>query len=262
MKIHDCLLLPILQPEIPRNPAIVLVHLAIALAPVVELTGRDAEPSNESPGADLSLVRPAPDEIHDLVPRVVRHPNPVQISPRLFLKRHAPPSTRPAPRPWSGSSWSDTRSVPVRVGGWLAPWSQTPQLRSRRTLSANGRRPSAGAPALSRASRSAPAPASADAQWRPSLRRCSVSVPFSCALSVILTAERSLHFHLRRNTGMGHVGPPFRVSSQIGAIFRSSGAAGASRRRYRSCRGCQIRTRTLDVHIRRLRKKLGKYSEH
>src|SRR3954465_15526246 len=86
MKIHDCLLLPILQPEIPRNPAIVLVHLAIALAPVVALTGRDAEPSNESPGADLSLVRPAPDEIHDLVPRVVRHPNPVQISPRLFFK--------------------------------------------------------------------------------------------------------------------------------------------------------------------------------
>src|SRR6185369_1837303 len=82
----DRLLLPILQPEIPRNPAVVLVHLAIPFAPAVELTGRYAEPANESPGADLGLLRPAPDEIHDLVPRVVWHPEPFQISPRLFFK--------------------------------------------------------------------------------------------------------------------------------------------------------------------------------
>jgi hypothetical protein len=29
---------------------------------------------NESPDADLDLLRPAPDEIHSLVPHVMRHP--------------------------------------------------------------------------------------------------------------------------------------------------------------------------------------------
>jgi hypothetical protein len=33
-----------------------------------------------------SVFRPAPDEIHDLVPRIVRNPNPGQSSPTLFFK--------------------------------------------------------------------------------------------------------------------------------------------------------------------------------
>src|SRR5262249_13952206 len=45
----------------------------------------------------------APDEIHDLIPRVVRDPTPGQSSQCLFLARHAPPSARPEPRPLSGS---------------------------------------------------------------------------------------------------------------------------------------------------------------
>ena len=72
MKIDDGLLLPPLQPEIPRNPAVVLVHLAVAFLPIVEFAGADTEPRNEPPDADLGLVRPAPDEIYDLVPQVVR----------------------------------------------------------------------------------------------------------------------------------------------------------------------------------------------
>src|SRR5215471_6967338 len=70
----DGLLLPILQPEVPGNPAVVLVHLAVPFAPVVKLAGCDVEPSDEPSGADLGLFRPAPDEIHDLVPRIVRNP--------------------------------------------------------------------------------------------------------------------------------------------------------------------------------------------
>ena len=85
MEIDDGLLLPILQPKVPGNPTVVLVDLAVALPPVVELAGRDAEPPDEPPGADLGLLRPAPDEIHDLVPHVVRHPDPGQSSPRLFF---------------------------------------------------------------------------------------------------------------------------------------------------------------------------------
>ena len=65
--------------------AVVLVGLAVALPPVVELAGPHAQPLNEPPGADLGLLRPAPDEIHDLVPHVVRYPDPVQSSPKLFF---------------------------------------------------------------------------------------------------------------------------------------------------------------------------------
>jgi hypothetical protein len=35
------------------------------------------------PGADLGFLRPAPDEIHDLVPRIMRNPDPGQSSPTL-----------------------------------------------------------------------------------------------------------------------------------------------------------------------------------
>src|SRR5215470_9820664 len=107
MEPDDGLLLPLLQPEIAGNPAVVLVHFAVAFPPVVELAGRDVEPFNEPPGADLGLLRPAPDEIHDLVPRVVRYPDAGQSPPSVFLGPHAPPSTRPRPRPWSGFSSQD-----------------------------------------------------------------------------------------------------------------------------------------------------------
>src|SRR5262250_2151132 len=86
MKIADGLLLPLLQPKIPGNPTVVLVHLAIPLTPTVELTGGDPEPLNETYDADLGLLRPAPDEIHDLVPDVMRDPDPGQSSPRLFFR--------------------------------------------------------------------------------------------------------------------------------------------------------------------------------
>src|SRR5947199_8828561 len=101
MKADDGLLLPILQPKITGNPAVVLVHLPVAFPPVVELAGADVEPPNEPPGADLGLLRPAPDEVHDLIPRIVRNPAPGQSSPMSFFRRRAPPSARPEPRPSS-----------------------------------------------------------------------------------------------------------------------------------------------------------------
>jgi hypothetical protein len=47
------LLLPILQPEIAGNPAVVFIDLAVAFPPVVELAGSDIELCDEPPGADL-----------------------------------------------------------------------------------------------------------------------------------------------------------------------------------------------------------------
>ncbi len=83
---NDRLFLPILQPKVPGNPAVMLIDLAVPLAPAVELAGRDAEPPDEPPGADLGLFRPAPNEIHDLVPRIMRNPDPGQSSPTLFFR--------------------------------------------------------------------------------------------------------------------------------------------------------------------------------
>src|SRR5579872_4859687 len=85
MEADNGLLLPVLQPEIAGNPAVVLVHLAVPFPPVVELAGGDVEPPDEPPGADLGPFRPAPDKIHDLVPRVVRDPDPGQSSPSVFF---------------------------------------------------------------------------------------------------------------------------------------------------------------------------------
>src|ERR1039458_8256586 len=83
---NDRLLFPFLQPKIPGNPAVMLIDLAVPLSPAVELAGRDVQPPDEAPGADLGLLLPAPDEIHDVVPRIVRNPTAGQSSPTLFFR--------------------------------------------------------------------------------------------------------------------------------------------------------------------------------
>ena len=74
IKVEDGLLFPLLEPEIPGNPSVVLVDAAVAPAPGIELAGRDAEPGDETPGGDLGLLGPAPHEIDDLVAHVGRRP--------------------------------------------------------------------------------------------------------------------------------------------------------------------------------------------
>jgi hypothetical protein len=56
MKVEDGLLLPLFQPEIPGNPGVMLIALTVAVPPVIELAGRDAEPSQEQPDSDLGLL--------------------------------------------------------------------------------------------------------------------------------------------------------------------------------------------------------------
>ena len=53
-----------------------LVGFAVALAPLVKLAGAYSQPFDEPPDADLGAIRPAPDEIYDLVPRIMRNPDP------------------------------------------------------------------------------------------------------------------------------------------------------------------------------------------
>jgi hypothetical protein len=70
----DPLLLVVGEPVVARHPGVVLVDLAEALLPVVELAGADADPGQEATDRDLRLVAPGADEIDELVAGVVGDP--------------------------------------------------------------------------------------------------------------------------------------------------------------------------------------------
>ncbi len=159
------MLLPIIQPEITGNLAVVLVHLAVAVPPVVELAGGDIEPRDEPPGADLGLLGPAPDEIHDPVPRIARNPDPGQSSPISFFSVtcSATSSARTSSLVWIFfSRWA---IAPAGLNGWLLSSARRQPLRSRRAPSASSRTPSAAGPVQRRASRWAPCPANSASGW-------------------------------------------------------------------------------------------------
>ena len=117
--------LPLLQPEIPGNPTVVFVDLAVAFPPVVELAGGYAQPPDEPPGADLASSPTSAGRNPRSGPaRRAATQTPVKSPQDFFLTRCAPPSARPGPHPWSGSSSPRTRSVPASPppDGWDVPW--------------------------------------------------------------------------------------------------------------------------------------------
>src|SRR5579871_6526533 len=124
---------------------------------------------------------------------------PVRVPQEFFLGRRAPPSVRPGPHLWSGSSSPGMRSAPGRRIGLPALSARRRRRHSQRTPSANGRKPWAASRVRRRASRWAPYPADAASGRRPSLPAYSASVASSCALSFTLLGERLLHFQLNRN---------------------------------------------------------------
>jgi hypothetical protein len=73
------------EPMIARDPGVVLVDLAEAPLPVVELAGADADPGDEATEGDFGLVAPGADEIDDGVASIVGDPTTFQLSPRLFF---------------------------------------------------------------------------------------------------------------------------------------------------------------------------------
>src|SRR5438270_9743671 len=154
------LLLPGREPEITRNPTVVFIDPSVAFSPVVELAGSHAQPVDESSGADLGLFRPAPDEIHHLVPHIVRYPHFGQSSPRFFFRRCARPSVRPTPRLWSGSFLPGTRSAVVPLGDLDGSCPGRRPHHSRRAPSAIGRTPLAAAPVHHTDRKPAPYPTS------------------------------------------------------------------------------------------------------
>src|SRR5260370_330756 len=134
----------------------------------------------------------------------------------FFLKRCARPSIRPTPRLWSGSSSPGTRSVAVRLDGPVGSCQRRPQPRSRRNLSANGRKLSAAAPVHHTDPILALYPTGVVSGWRPSLPGFSVFALFACDLSVILTEERPLQFQLRQDKAW--FGTTINSASSTGAL--------------------------------------------
>ena len=67
------------------HPGVVLVDLAVARLPVVELAGADTDPEQEAADGDLGLIGPGAHEVHDLVARVVGDPASRQGSPSSFF---------------------------------------------------------------------------------------------------------------------------------------------------------------------------------
>jgi hypothetical protein len=85
VKLDDGLLFPVFEPPVAGNPAIMLVDLAIALPPVIELALAQADPLNELLGRDLRPIRPIANVVDDLVTGVVGNPGSRQSSPSTFF---------------------------------------------------------------------------------------------------------------------------------------------------------------------------------
>ena len=78
-------LLVVGEPVIAWHPGVVLVDLAEALHPVVELAGADADPGQEATDGDVGLVAPGADEIDELVAGVVGNPAACSEFPKTFF---------------------------------------------------------------------------------------------------------------------------------------------------------------------------------
>ena len=126
MKTDNGLLLPILQPAIAGNPAVVLVHRAVAFPPVAELAGGDVEPP---------MNRPAPNSVFSDQRRMKS-----TIWSRVSCGTvcHTAPRSAPAPADAS-SGWqlslpacspsvasSGVRSI-ILTGGTLSPFPAEPE---------------------------------------------------------------------------------------------------------------------------------------
>ena len=85
VKLDDGLLFPVFEPPVAGNPAIMLVDLAIALPPIIELALAQADPLNELLGRDLRPVRPIANVVDDSIASVVGNPGSGQSSPSTFF---------------------------------------------------------------------------------------------------------------------------------------------------------------------------------
>src|SRR5690606_20460583 len=85
--VEDGLLFPVLQPPVARRLAVVLVDLAVAIFPLVELAGGELQPAEQTFGRKFGACLPVLHVVDHLVARVVGNPTSVQSSPLAFFAR-------------------------------------------------------------------------------------------------------------------------------------------------------------------------------
>jgi len=73
-EIEDRLFLPLFQPVVAGNPAVMFVDLAVARFPIGELALRNAQPMDQLRRGNLRPLVPIADVIHDFVTRIVGNP--------------------------------------------------------------------------------------------------------------------------------------------------------------------------------------------
>src|SRR6202008_1460665 len=101
VEVEDGLAFLGLEPVVTRDPAVVLVDLAVAVLPEMPLGSGDADPQQEAGNGDAGLIGPAVDEVNDRVTGIVGNPDAGQSSPSSFFS-------------WTCSSISSERTSCLR----------------------------------------------------------------------------------------------------------------------------------------------------
>ncbi len=74
VEVQDGLLLPILEPPVPRDFSVMLVGLTVSFLPIMKLAGAQPEPRQQTLGGQLGPFRPMLDIIDDVVAGIVGNP--------------------------------------------------------------------------------------------------------------------------------------------------------------------------------------------
>ncbi len=85
VEVDDGRFLPVFEPVVAGDLAVVFIHFPVALFPGVKLARPQPQPGEQGLGGQLGAVRPVADVIHDLVARVMGNPASVQSSPLGFF---------------------------------------------------------------------------------------------------------------------------------------------------------------------------------
>src|SRR5512135_69302 len=93
-------LLPVLQPEAPRDGSVVPVGGALASAPATELAQGDPQPSDQEHDRKAGARRPVPDEVDHSITGGRGNPSSIQSSPSSFFL-----------------GWQTWVETPRRIGG-------------------------------------------------------------------------------------------------------------------------------------------------
>lgn len=86
VELDDALLFVLVEPVVTGHQGVVLVRLAIALAPIEELAARDPHPADDPLLRDLGSLAQLAHEVHHAVSRIVGNPATRQGSPSSFFR--------------------------------------------------------------------------------------------------------------------------------------------------------------------------------